>query len=79
MLRSVDVVLVTEDADLHVRSGNRRQLDSARETLVTLGIIVLETNLELDGFCVLLANTVVKFHTKGCDEPRKFRFFSLRE
>ena len=24
-------------------------LDSARETLVTLGVVVLETNLELDG------------------------------
>lgn len=52
MLGTVDVVLVTENADGHVRAGNSGQLDGARETLVTLGVIVLEADLELNGLCV---------------------------
>jgi len=43
------IVLVTENADGHVGAGNAGQLDGTRETLVTLGIVVLETDLELDG------------------------------
>ena len=35
--------------DAHVGTGDRRQLDGARETLVTLRVIVLEADLELDG------------------------------
>lgn len=48
MLGTVDIVLVTQDADGHVGSGHGGQLDGARETLVTLRVIVLETDLELD-------------------------------
>ena len=33
----------------HAWPRHPRQLDSARETLVTLGIIVLQPNLQLDG------------------------------
>ena len=36
--------------DAHSRAGNDRKADSSRETLVTLRIIVLEANLEFDGF-----------------------------
>lgn len=35
--------------DGHVGTRNGRQLDGARETLVTLGVVVLQTDLELDG------------------------------
>lgn len=35
--------------DSHVGAGDGRQLDGARETLVTLGVIVLQADLELDG------------------------------
>jgi len=48
VLGTIDVVLVTEDADAHVRAGDGREADGARETLVTLGVIVLEADLELD-------------------------------
>lgn len=48
MLGTIDIVLVTQDADGHVGAGHRGQLDGARETLVTLRVIVLETDLELD-------------------------------
>lgn len=34
----------------HSRSGNNWQTDCSRETLVTLRIIVLEADLEFDGF-----------------------------
>lgn len=49
VLRTVNVVLVTENADAHVRAGNLGELDGAGETLVTLRVVVLEADLELDG------------------------------
>lgn len=48
VLGTVDIVLVTQDADAHVGARDRGQLDGARETLVTLRVIVLEADLELD-------------------------------
>lgn len=35
--------------DGHVGAGDRRQLDGARETLVTLRVIVLQADLKLNG------------------------------
>lgn len=49
VLGTIEIVLVTEDADGHVGAGDGRQADGAGETLVTLGVIVLEADLELDG------------------------------
>ena len=49
VLGTIKIVLVTEDADGHVGAGDRGELDGARETLVTLRVIVLEADLELDG------------------------------
>ena len=49
VLGTVDIVLVTKNADAHVGTRNRRQTDGARETLVTLGVIVLEANLTIIG------------------------------
>jgi len=48
VLRAVDVVLVAEDADGHVRAGDLWEFDGAGETLVTLRVIVLEADLEFD-------------------------------
>jgi hypothetical protein len=52
VLGTIDIVLVTENANLHVRAGDGWQLDGAGETLVTLGVIVLQADLELNGLCV---------------------------
>lgn len=41
---------VSKNADLHFGAGNIGELDGTRETLVSLGIVVLETDLEFDGF-----------------------------
>jgi hypothetical protein len=49
MLRTIDVMLITKDADGHARAGDVGKLDSARETLVTLGIVVLQADLQLHG------------------------------
>lgn len=38
---------------LHAGARNEGQLDSAAETLVLLGVVVLETDLELDGLSEL--------------------------
>jgi len=35
--------------DAHVGTRDRGQLDGAGETLVTLGVVVLQTDLKLDG------------------------------
>jgi len=50
VLGTINIMLVTENADAHTRAGNNGQTDGSRETLVTLGIIVLEADLEFDGF-----------------------------
>ena len=49
VLGTIDIMLVAENTDAHSRAGNGGQLDGAGETLVTLGIIVLQADLELDG------------------------------
>lgn len=49
VLGTVQIVLVTQDADGHVGARDGGQLDGAGETLVTLGVIVLQADLELDG------------------------------
>lgn len=48
VLGTIDIVLVTKNADAHVGAGDDREADGAGETLVTLGVIVLEADLKLD-------------------------------
>ena len=43
-------MLVSEDTDAHAGARHFGQLDGTGETLVALGVIVLEADLELDGF-----------------------------
>ena len=47
------VLGITKHADLHLGARDVGQLDGATETLVLLRIIVLQSNLELDGLCEL--------------------------
>jgi hypothetical protein len=49
VLGTVNVVLVTENANAHARTGKGGELDGSGETLVTLGVVVLEADLEFDG------------------------------
>jgi hypothetical protein len=74
-------VLVTEDADAHVGAGNGREADGSRETLVTLRVIVLETDLKLD--CLLqsieLARLMSIVATVSAERTRKFRFLVFCE
>lgn len=49
-LSSVDVESVTEDTNRHVWSWADWQLQSTRETLVSLRVVVLQTDLQLNGF-----------------------------
>src|SRR5687767_6254020 len=49
VLGTIEIVLVTEDADGHVGARHGGQLDGAGETLVTLRVIVLEADLQLNG------------------------------
>merc|ERR1719158_2215201 len=46
-LSLVTMLLITEHANLELRAGDVLQLDGARETLVLLGIVVLEADLEV--------------------------------
>jgi hypothetical protein len=44
---------ITQHAHLHVGAGDVRQLHGPRETLVLLGVVVLQTNLQLNGLLEL--------------------------
>lgn len=44
-----NVLSVTEHANLHLRARDVRELHGATETLVLLGIVVLQTDLKLHG------------------------------
>jgi len=44
---------ITEDTNLHLRAGAVGKLHSATETLILLGIVVFQSNLELDGLSEL--------------------------
>jgi len=46
--------LVSEDAEVHAGLALDGQLDGSAETLVLLGIVVLQADLELDGLHELL-------------------------
>jgi hypothetical protein len=76
VLGTVEIVLVTKNTDGHVGAGNGGQLDGARETLVTLGVVVLQTDLKFDGLeevSLLLILRVVEqlldilAHSGDCD------------
>jgi hypothetical protein len=43
-------VAIADVPDAHSRAGNDWETNGSGETLVTLGIIVLEADLEFDGF-----------------------------
>jgi len=47
-LGTIDIGGIGQDAHGHTRSRNVRQLDGTRETLVSLGVVVLESDLQLD-------------------------------
>lgn len=49
-LSSVNIESITEDTDGHVWSWADWQLQSTRETLVSLRVVVLQTDLQFDGF-----------------------------
>ena len=49
-LSSVDIEGITEDTESHVWSWDLRQLQGTRETLVSLRVVVLQTDLQFDGF-----------------------------
>lgn len=53
--------------DGHAGAGDGRQLDGARETLVTLGVIVLQTDLKLDGLEEVTLLLVVRVVEKLLD------------
>lgn len=76
---SVRLVLGIENTpDAHARAGNGWQLDGARETLVTLRIVVLQAYLELNGLekvSLLLIQRVIEelldiLAHSGCGENK---------
>lgn len=79
VLRTVDIVLVTQNADAHVGAGDGGQLDSAGETLVTLGVIVLQTDLEPWWLSVFVSRRFVRSRARGSYSTvsKKLRFLVL--
>jgi len=72
LLSSIDIGSISENADGHPGSGDVGELDGSRESLIPLRVVVLETNLELDGLneVPLLSSLLVKRRgrQKGVDE-----------
>jgi len=48
LFRAINVGRISENADRHARTRDIRELDSTRETLVALRVVVLQPNLKLD-------------------------------
>ena len=48
MFGAVEVVLVAQHAEGHVGAGDGGEFDGAGETLVSLGVIVFQADLEFD-------------------------------
>jgi hypothetical protein len=46
----LNVLSITKHANLHLRPRDVRQLNRTTETLVFLRVIVLQSNLQLNGF-----------------------------
>lgn len=53
--------------DSHVGTGDAGQLDGARETLITLGVIVLQTDLKLNGLEEVTLLLVERVFEQGLD------------
>lgn len=49
LLDDLEVLSVSDKADLELGSGNVGESDGTSETLILLGVVVLEADLELDG------------------------------
>jgi len=85
LLSLVAVEGITDNADGELGAGDVAELDAAAETLVLHGIVVLESNLELDGLneLPLLLLGVLKESIDGLKQDiagnfaakRKFFFF----
>jgi hypothetical protein len=48
--RNIPCVAIVDVPDAHSRAGDDWETNGSGETLITLGIIVLEADLEFDGF-----------------------------
>ena len=44
------MVLISQDHDVQFQAGDIGELDSSRETLISLGIVVLQANLQFHSF-----------------------------
>ena len=68
VLRTIDVMLVTQDTDRHARAGDGGELDGAAETFVTLRVIVLQADLELDSLQEVSLLRLIAVLKELCEE-----------
>jgi hypothetical protein len=64
-LDDIHVLGITDQADLKLRSGDVGETDGTSETLILLGVVVLEANLELDGLDELSSLLVLENSGEG--------------
>ena len=77
----ITVESITKNTNSHTRTGNVGKLDGTRETLITLGIVVLQTNLKFNGFgevTFLFFGTLEDF-TNNVSDGRSANFAILQE
>jgi hypothetical protein len=66
----ITVESITKNTNSHVRTGNVGELDGTRETLITLRIVVLQTDLEFNGFSeltLLLLGSILNLNNEFSD------------
>lgn len=61
LLSTIDVGGISKNADVHAGTGDVGELDGSRETLVPLGVVVLEANLQLDRFDEVALFLAIRF------------------
>ena len=81
LLGKLAVRRVSEDADGHVGARDTGKLDGTRETLVLLGIVVLEADLELDGLAklALLVRRLLVHHADGLADALRLKLTADRK
>lgn len=77
VLGTIDIVLVTENADAHVWTWDLWEADGSRETLVTLRIVVLETDLDCEN-CQCWSPRMSGINSRST-VSKKLRFLVSRE
>ncbi len=81
LLGLITVQLITQNADLHLGAGNVGQLNGTSKALVLLGVIILKTDLKLNGLkeMALVGPGVLQHSSDGFAQGCGLQFTKIKE